>query len=235
MRLLVVVTILLAAASGSQQTTIPVGDASRPGSPVVFSGTATATDEGSGVKRYSVTTNVSATNVSRKGILLMVAKVDAIGISKIDLHGTTSNEYFFVSDVFRPNMTEPLTSSVGPVGEPREPRDVTVQPENRIATASVAFVQFVDGSTWGAPTSAKTILLERRLTREKLASLAETYRTKGEKQFLTQIMEPSQLQAIMNLQQFYLGNGKAAGTVIQKITSMLNCADLHERAMHRTK
>jgi hypothetical protein len=235
MRLFVVVTILLGVASGSQQTAVPVGDASRPGSPVVLSGTACATDEGSGVMRYSVTTNVSATNVSRKDILLMVAKVDAIGISKIDLHATTSNEYFFVSDVFRPNMTETLTSSVGPVGEPREPRDVTVQPENRIATASVVFVQFLDGSTWGVPASAKTILLERRLTQEKLASLAETYRTKGEKQFLAQLMEPSRLQAIVNLQQFHLANGNGAGTVIQKITSMLNCADLHERAMHRSR
>jgi hypothetical protein len=57
-----------------QQTTIPILDASSPGSPVVISGTIITADNGTGVLRYSLQKNVSVTNVFDKSILLLVVE-----------------------------------------------------------------------------------------------------------------------------------------------------------------
>jgi hypothetical protein len=213
-----------------QESTISITDASRADSPISITGTVLATEEDSGLLRYSFRTDASLTNVSRRTILAVIVRIDTTGAGKIDLHNTRKNDYFF-AEAFQPDTTLKLEESAGPFGEPQaEAEAPAAQPARTVA--SVKFVQFGDGVIWGDPAAGQDILQERRLAWDQLSSLANTYRTSGEQQFVEELKKPAQLILIEYLQKLYDSNGHDAVSVIKKLTSMIEYADGHQRNMH---
>jgi len=231
--LLTTVTVMTAllganAFAGQEESAISITDASRSGSPVTIVGNVLAKEEDSGLLRYSFRTDAFLTNVSQKPILAIVIRVDTTGANKMDLHNTRKDDYFF-AEAFEPNTTLKLEELVGPLGESQaEVEPQSAQPK---AVASVKFAQFADGAIWGDPVAGHGVLQERRLTRDELSSLANTYRTRGEQGFADGLRKPSQSNLIEYLQQLYDSNGHDATSVIKKLTSMIDYADRHQRDM----
>src|SRR5216684_2155824 len=217
----------VSAFASPQQTRIPILDTSQSGSPVRFSGTATAEDEGTGPLRYSLKKDISFTNASTKDILLLVTTIDVTRLTKIDLLGTNVTDYFFTLDVFGPNAKKSWEESFGPFAEPQGKTEL--EPEEPRAVVKAVFVQFVDGSTWGEHAAGKDALRDRQLTMKELEVLAGTYRTEGSEQFVAELMKASQLAEILYLQRLYADSKDTEG-MIAKIDNMLNSAELHHRA-----
>jgi hypothetical protein len=211
-----------------QQTTIAVVNISESGSPVLLSGTVTAGDEGSGVLRYSLTKDISCTNVSTKNILLAITRIKVTRLTTIDVDETRSEDYFFTSEVLKPDATDVWHDSFGPFGKPTG--ETELKPEEPRAAARIIFVQFADGSIWGDPTQAEDALRDRADTERELKLLVETYRTQGNEQFLTELTKPTRLGGIGILQRLY-ADTKDTDRVIRKVVSMLKCADLHQSAI----
>jgi hypothetical protein len=231
MKAVVIAMLLSAWAVGSQQqSATSLTDVSQTGSPVVLSGTVTATDEVvSGSLRFSFRTNISAANVSRKSILLVVVKMNLTGANGLGIKHTRSNDYFFTSDIFYADMVEAIQETVGPVGELLDKTET--QTRGPTAIAKVVFVQFLDGSTWGDPVESRDALQQRHDTLIHLELLRSTYQSKGEKEFLDELMQPSRLPGIGALQQLHKDNVNDPGIVIGKFTKMLNYAEIHQRGM----
>jgi hypothetical protein len=224
-----VVALVLAApmfAPAQESTTFAI-EASGNGSPVVLSGTVTATDNGSGRLPYSLEKHFFVTNTSSRNIVLMITEINVTGMTKIDQHETRVDEYFFAAEVFEPGTTRMIDESFGPFGVTSD--KVDSQPEEPGAVARIVFVQFADGTTWG-DVATQYVMHDRVLTCKELELLADTYRRQGEQSFIARLLESSELPGISNLQQLYLAD-KNADSVIKKIGGMLRYADLHQRAM----
>jgi hypothetical protein len=216
--------------AGRSESAISITDASRADSPVAIVGTVLAKEEDSGLLRYSFRTNASLTNESQKPILAFVIRIATTSANKMDLDNTRNDDYFF-AEPFEPNTTVKLAQSDGPFGKSKA--EVEALPSQPGAVASVKFVQFTDGSIWGDPAAGQDVLKERRLTRDELGSLGNSYRTRGEQGFVEELKKPSQLNLIVYLQQLYDSNGKDTTSVIEKLTSMIEYADRHQRDMQR--
>ncbi len=229
MKILAIATLLSIAAFASQQrSATSLIDSSQAGSSVVLSGTVTSTDEAiKGWLQYSFEVNVSLTNASRKGILLIVVKMDITGLNGLGTHHTRSTDYFFTSDIFYPDTIETIYETVGPLAELQGQTEA--QSEGPTANAKVAFVQFLDGSTWGDQSEGRDALQQRRETWNELRFLRQTYDSQGEKRFLDALMRPSRLPGIDLLQSVYKRSSNDAEAVVRKLTDMLNFADLHQR------
>jgi hypothetical protein len=209
-------------------------DSSQVGSPLVLSGAVTAKDEiEAGIIKFSFRTDISMTNVSHKGILLLVIKVDMTGANGLGIHHTKTNDYFFTSDVFKPGATETTEESIGPIGERQGATEE--QPPGPTATAEVAFVQFVDGSTWGNASEGREIIQERRETCDRLKFLVAIHQSKDENRFIDSFMESSSLPGINHLQWMYKNTKDKSDNdfVFRTIQQMLGNAEVHLKAMNR--
>jgi hypothetical protein len=223
------VLLAVALAYPRPEVTMSVTDASAPGSPLALSGSVTAIDRQTEAFRYSLHADVSAKNLSRKDIILLVMEIDVTGANKVDIHDTGEYDYFFASEIFEGSGSRTFGEDWGPFGEPQGP--VEGKPTRPRTVARVAFAQFSDGSTWGDPMAGKSALSERSLTYSKLLSLSETYQQKGTRVFGEELSEPSDLPELRNLQQLYTQNSKDTNAVFRRVTRMLENADLHRAAM----
>lgn len=218
----------------AQQPTIPIIIAPQSGTPVTLYGTVTAADSRPARFRYSYRVNTSATNVSDKGILLMITQVQVNREVSDDKLATTErsltkiDDEFFNSSLFGPTATKTSDDFLAPLDG--LPADSEAEPAAATAVAKVLFVQFADGSLWGDGKAAEGALRERGLALERLRLLQETYWTMGEQQFLAELLKPSQLVAVRSLQGIYLEN-KDAGAVIERLTLMLHNGELHLRGL----
>jgi hypothetical protein len=201
-------------------------DNSPPASPVVLYGTATKGDESLEFKQ-SYKAHVSIVNVSRKSILLMVTEINARGIG-INGNFRDIDDYFFKPDAFQPDATKKLETTIGPFKEPKE----TTAASNITLAIHAAFVQFVDGSTWGDPHVGKEVvdLTERMAVWKKLQVLEKKYQTKGEDEFLNELMKPSQPVDIRLLQSVYTQKNDSKA-VLEKIKIMIRAAETHQRTI----
>src|SRR5882762_623877 len=214
------------AAFGLPHTEIRLIDTSSLDSPVKLSGVATFSDEPSKLFRYEYKTTAYVNNVSQKSVLLLVARVRFTGAGGFDLDNAREDDYFFAEDLLGAGKTQTLKDSFGPASAPQAKTALaTTDPQ---ATASVLFVQFIDGSTWGELAAGKHMLEIRSLTWEKVRSLAETYRTNGEGQFLLALLRYSDLPAVASLQRTYESTKDSRG-VVAKMTNMLRYADMHAK------
>jgi len=151
--------------------TVPVTDNSAPGSPLQITGTITFTDQLSGnsvvsSSRYELT----ATNVSGKGIVLMLVRFRESGSRG---GGTLHNiqwDNCFRNEAIAPEKTFVLDRSIGgfqtqccinPLESGRDP----------VAEVSVLYSEFADGSTYGDKSEAADILATRSLIVEHLRQL----------------------------------------------------------------
>jgi len=122
------------------------------------------------------------------------------------------------------------------------PADPDVQPPAGIgpqalnAVGKPVFVQFADGSTWGEREAWQGVLHDRSKALDRLLSLQQTYRTRGEKDFVEELIKPAQdaetdlLPAVIgSLQATYRSHGNDLKLVLAKLDQMLGSAERHLR------
>jgi hypothetical protein len=203
-------------------------DESNPGAPLLVTGTLTAQREVSG-PRYLIRARLSARNVSQKAILRQVIKIRVTGAVPAEM--VREDEGFFSTETFSPGATEILEVASAPLGEPQGEIETIEFSRDAVTTAKVAFVEFIDGSTWGDQQQGLAGLAERRLRLEKLRSLASTYQMKGEQQFVAELKETSNLALIKILKGTSSAGDPDARVAFQTVEKMLSAAEMHERAL----
>lgn len=181
--------LLLSQVSRSQQKGIdvPFDNTTVSGSPFEVSGKLSVRETVAGNEvQSSWEENITAKNISQKPVVLLIGILDAVGPHS---HGGYAMimDQFFSQHVIEPGDTVPLAEGttergeccINPLDKPRDPK----------AGFRVEFVQFLDGSTFGDPVSAKDALASRTLTRNFLRKLADTYSEQGEQKFEAQVKE----------------------------------------------
>jgi hypothetical protein len=219
-----------------QESFISVVDLSPRGSPLLVRGDVTAKDRPTGKLRYSVAGRVSVTNVSSKPILLTIVSLKGTNVPGVN--DKWSRDYYF-SDPFEPQSTENHEWIFGPfvsrmeVKSDEDSKWVDLEPERgapQKVTASVLFVQYADGSSWGDKEEANTVLAVRQETVKRLLALASIYREKGEKALVSALAESSNLPAVLSLQNC-CQQGDDKSKVVERLIRMLATVDEHTRVM----
>ena len=212
---------LSAVAFGSSSLTLT--DISTPGSPLVLTGNVRVIDEAkSELARFSYAAKVTVKNESSKVVLLSVIEMRIRGTNGTEVTSTETDDYFFTSDTLDPGATKLIHDILRPIYSKNEGESRALPK----ARASVKFVQFLDGTTWGAPDGDNGSLRERSQTWKTLEALAHTHKTSGEQAFLDELMAPSELQTVCYLQRLYL-RSKDCKAVLAEVESMLLNARLH--------
>jgi hypothetical protein len=227
-RLNVLCLVLVAGvAVGAAQTksVLPVVDASKAGAPLMIKGAVTANDQPSDVLRYSFQSDIEMTNVSEKSIVLMIVALDVVSTLPVSLNYRAENDYFFESEMLEPGSAAKLQRVLGRFGEPDRKEDFAVDVKST-ARATVAFVQFSDGSTWGDAAAAEGLLRNRQLSLKQLEILKNDYRARSEAEFLNELLRPTVLQPIFALQAVYREKRDLA-PVLAKLEDMLENARAH--------
>src|SRR5262249_50329656 len=145
---------------------------------------------------YELEESINAKNVSSQDIVLLITEVDITGPPSISQHQTFQSDSFFSENDLGPNASEPLSARPMRYGPSRKHK--TDRTPN--AKGKAVFIQFADGSDWGDPMAAAVISRQRFQTYNKIKSLLETYKGRGERPFLAELMQPSDLQLIQELQ-----------------------------------
>lgn len=206
-------------------------DVSGKESPVVLSGYVTfRCDSNNERLPFSYHDDLSAKNVSAKGILLMLVHLEATGAGGPGHDQTDSFEYFFM-DALAPRAVEVHDSSGTSFGEiVNDIPQTCYQPDrNPLAKAEVSFVQFTDGSTWGDLESATGDLSNRRETLAALDSLEHTYEQAGEDAFLEEFDRVDiSLIWISSLRNGCVGSVRRAECLHQAVQRRLNAAQAHQ-------
>jgi hypothetical protein len=226
MRALIAVLALSVLGFGSAQPiSVQLADESTPDAPVAIAGTVAVNDEIVGEwLKFSYATDLSAVNISSKGVLAVVIKMHVRGINSTGMGSTLRKDYFFLPRGLEPNTEFSIHGTDGPILERRD--RVVARRTRSKAVAKVAFIQFIDGSTWGDVDEAQGMLEERSLTQKELEFLEQVYTTSGEERFMAEIMEGPRSSARVYLSDFYSAN-KDPAAVLAEMRSMLRCADLH--------
>ena len=210
------------------QRTVPVTIMQwpEPGCPIVLSGHFTALH--TGPDTYSGRAEMTAQNVSAKPILFFVVKESFDDGSAFVFQSIRSDEAFFHGELFAPGATRDVDEDIEPVTrsthELRNPR----QAPN--ARSGIAFVEFADGTYWGDLKIAEEFLGWRLAELKRFQELREIYRRKGEKPFVKELMQPTELPVVQSLQQVYNEGHDVAATVAQ-LDSLLANADRFHAAL----
>src|SRR5579872_4707962 len=138
MRSFVMVLAISVTVFGSTQKSSSVlADTSDRGSPVKLSGTVTSSNNATtGLLSVTFQTNVTATNVTSKDILLTVITMDMTDASGFRRDYTKINDYFFTSKLLKASDTETLEETITPL--PEAVSKISVRPTLPKASAKVA-------------------------------------------------------------------------------------------------
>ena len=216
--------LLLSQASAMQQEPIdvPFESAGIVGSPIEVTGNITVQETVAGNEVSSLwLENVVARNISNKPILLLVGVLDAVG-PRSDGGYELVIDRFFSERLIQPAERIPLPYGTGqrgeccisPLGEVNEPK----------ASFHVEFVQFVDGSTFGNPATAKNQLASRQSTFHLLQELERLYSEQGEQKFIAGLGQASNASTAMVLIQRTQAH-KGTVAAISQLRKMLALAD----------
>lgn len=232
----VMVSSLLSFASATpaqtKHSTLPVQDASEPGSPFAVTGTVTIRETLSGDRLESAFSDtISVRNVSNKTVLVAVFQLDVKPAYAGPESDTRQYECFFARDVIPPghdhDISRPSSGSISV--ELMTPGRLPDVPRAQLRTL---FVQFTDGSTYGEQTHARHILSLRRQTWQHLKRLDRIYAHQGEQEFVQELLQPVEptevntyFEAIRQAQR-QLGTAVAIGQVRQA----LHNANQHQAA-----
>ena len=151
--------------------TVPVTDSSAPGSPLQVKGDITFTDQLSGNSVVSSSKyQLTATNVSGKGIVCMVVRFRESGSRGGGVLHTIQWDKFFGNEAIAPEKNFVLKRSSGGFQTKCcvNPLEAGVAP---VAEVSVVYSEFTDGSTYGDKNEAADILATRSLIVERLHQL----------------------------------------------------------------
>jgi hypothetical protein len=151
--------------------TVPVTDNSAPGSPLQVNGTVTFTDQlfGNSVvssSRYELT----ATNVSGKGIVFLLVRLDGSGSHGGGILHSFEWENFFSNEGIAPEQNFVLARSTGgrQISCCINPLESAGSPKAEI---NVIYSEFTDGSTYGDKREGAHILATRSFVIERLRQL----------------------------------------------------------------
>ena len=166
----------------------------------------------------------STTNVSSKSILLSIIKIEVESKdgSLAETTYTREDEGFFTTPASEPNSRSNWEDQIGPFDHPVG--------EGATAVAKVAFVQFVDGSTWGDRKVGIPFLRNREVEWNRLRFLADTLRSAGEADFVHELMKPCQLPDICHLQSLYSAD-RGANAARAELGRMLEAGLAHREAL----
>jgi hypothetical protein len=177
--------------------TVPVTDASAPGSPLQVSGTITFTDQLSGNRVVSSNKyELTATNVSDKGIVFMLVRFRESGSRGGGTLHNIQRDNFFGNEAIAPEKTFVLDRSnggfqtlccVNPLESGRDP----------VAEVSVIYSEFTDGSTYGDKSAAADIFATRSLIIERLRQLEAAKVDETFVRLLAQKLESLEADAIL--------------------------------------
>lgn len=215
---------------------ISIVDHSPKGSPLSVKGDVTAYDKPAQQLRYSVKGRISVTNTSAKPVILTV--VSLVGTNVPGVNDTAFHDYYF-SDLFEPRSTEEREWGFGPfvsrTGVQSEEGKKWVDIESSSTaqekvTASVLFVQFADGSTWGDRDEAKAVLASRREIVKRLFALDSIYRREGEAALIDELSEPTELPVISELQDLR-NHSDDIGKVVDRLVRTISLIEEHRRRM----
>jgi hypothetical protein len=177
--------------------TVPVTDASAPGSPLQVSGTITFTDQLSGNSVVSSSKyELTATNVSGKGIVFILVRFRESGSRGGGTLHNIQRDNFFGNEAIAPEKTFVLDRSnggfqtlccVNPLESGRDP----------VAEISVIYSEFTDGSTYGDNRAAADIFGTRSLIIERLRQLDAAKVDETFVRLLAQKLESHEADAIV--------------------------------------
>jgi len=217
---------LLSQASRGQQKAIDVPFDNTPvaGSPIEVNGTLSVRETVLGNQVESQwEENIVAKNISNKPILLLIGALEAEG-PRSDGGLRLILDRFFSPDVIQPGDTLPLLTGssgrgsccINPLDEPHDPK----------AAFRLEFVQFVDGSSFGTPASAKDTFASRTSTLLALRNLNQTYSDQGEQKFLSQLVEAhGPTTAVIR----WTAKEKGTGAAIAQLREILTMAKKHDQ------
>jgi hypothetical protein len=205
-------------------------DVSDSGSPIHVSGQLTFRDNGSKVTPFCYQITATAKNVSSKSMLLVVIHFQANGLGGPGHDEQYSQEYFF-TEPLEPDAAEKYESehSLGPREALVSP-DVNRQPERPTATASVEFVQFSDGSTWGDSDAAADAFEIRRNTVRELEALEHIYEESGERAFRDELSRETYLPSIDALKKICGGQEDYSSCARDAVRRAIETSDANEAA-----
>lgn len=161
---------------------IAIADKSSKGSPVAISGVMLYSDEGPPQTPYSIQYRQTAKNIGTKPILLLVVG-DRTMANEEESADQYSNDFFFSGGALDPNKSMDV-SILGPnTGPPHEADYLPRFSPN----AQVEYVEFVDGTHWGDPESARDAYASRNLTLDELHKLSDAYQRAGDEAFVAEL------------------------------------------------
>jgi hypothetical protein len=185
----------IASLAQTVEVTLPLTPREPPGAPVEFTGTITAL-ENVATSRYSYDGQATATNLTEKGICLLALRVKASGLIRSELSETGFHDFFFAKSLLAPGNSQKISVGVAPQGTVGGNITPKAAPPDAVANLKLLFVQFSDGSTWGDSTVAAKTLKDRQAAFDAMKSLLATYQLKGEKEFITELLQGPSLTAL---------------------------------------
>jgi hypothetical protein len=155
------------------------------------------------------------------------------GVRAPDVDSRSDDNFF--SNLLQPGATDTLeeswrfgTASSGAESMPGEERSTPS------ANVSMLFVQFADGSTWGDSASARTALESRTDTVSRLMALESIYRGDGENALIDDLLKPTALPVIWQLQDF-CRHTEDKNKVLGLFFRVSQAADDHARGLRSTQ
>ena|ERR1700730_17896405 len=163
-------TLLLLSAMGAfAQTTVQTEDMSPPGSPVVFSGTASCSEWMNGKElRSRGTGSVKARNVSSRQIVAIVAVTKTVCPHAME-DMLYQHDFFFKAHAFAQDLDLDIPLSIN---EGTDSYDLSAPANPPASTATLLFVQFDDGSIVGDKEVALNMLGQRTSVQTFLTRLS---------------------------------------------------------------
>jgi len=225
---LVIAAIQLSLATCYCQTKIELHDISDRTRPVRISGIVSVSDDASrSIRSYQVEGHFH--NVSKKGVVLIIAHFANEDPDGPSLNFTYQKEYFFSPNVLATGSSEDFLSAVirlkfAPAGQQTQQSQANGIPE---ATAEALFVQFSDGTTWGDSETARDAFDDRRETLRVLDKLESILQNGGEQALKEELSKQDSTPPCIN-SLISECSGKAGSCMTDGLRSMIDAARRHE-------
>ena len=158
------------------------------------------------------------------------AAVKANGVVRVQLDQRDVYDYFFESDLLAPQQTIILETQLLSQRQPAETLTALKSGSAKvIADASVGFVQFADGSTWGDLIAGREFLQQREQAWKELRFLADLYHSNQQMKFEAALNEPAARVPYVGKLGLIYSQTKNIDAVVQEMAELLRWGNLHLR------
>jgi hypothetical protein len=209
------------------ESTIQVVDKSSPASPIAISGIAIAPNTQAGAPPAGCKAKLTLRNVSTKPIVVSVIHLEVNGRGYQEWNLTHQEDNFYSDRQLEPGAPLTIESAQKPL-----PQQVAAPADERVpkAIASVQYVEFLDGSTWGDPLVRDQVRNERQIHLQNLKELWQVYQTGGDPELEIALSKPFSDDAVGVLQAMYRDTNNLR-IVTDKLAKMLAMAEAHTKGM----